>query len=150
MALKSATSLIVYFVFLLAFAPTSANNHLRTANTIRKNVLRASSPHLKRASQRALSAWQTLTSEEKEETVSLSDNEYSDIQQFSEVCAETTPAPPNNRLLELDCRINGGNVRAYVDTGAEITVVSKSCAHRLGLDRLVSFYCRFCLLLSHV
>ncbi|CAN0467239.1 unnamed protein product, partial [Discosporangium mesarthrocarpum] len=36
-------------------------------------------------------------------------------------------------MLFLDCEVNGKVIRAFVDTGAQVTVMSRGCAERCGL-----------------
>ncbi|CAM9722303.1 unnamed protein product, partial [Phaeothamnion confervicola] len=37
-------------------------------------------------------------------------------------------------MLFVDCEVNGRVMRAFIDTGAEVTVISAACAERCGLS----------------
>ena len=40
-------------------------------------------------------------------------------------------------MLYVDATINGTNVKVFVDSGAQTTIMSRSCAARCGLLRLI-------------
>ncbi|KAL7676850.1 hypothetical protein ACOME3_003097 [Neoechinorhynchus agilis] len=40
-------------------------------------------------------------------------------------------------MLFIDCKVNNHALKAFVDTGAQMTIMSKSCAERCGLMHLV-------------
>lgn len=42
-------------------------------------------------------------------------------------------------MLYIPCSINGKVIKAFIDTGAQITIISKKCAEYCGIDNLIDY-----------
>jgi hypothetical protein len=42
-------------------------------------------------------------------------------------------------MLYVDCEVNGSPIKAFVDSGAQSTIMSQPTAQRLGLMRLIDY-----------
>ena len=64
--------------------------------------------------------------------------DQSNVNENYEMAMENTPeAFGSVIMLYVDMEVNGHPLKAFVDSGAQMTIMSLGCAQRLGLERLI-------------